>query len=149
MDADSRCSGRPASPPEIILHDQAENEPRRSHCPLQRAADLGFSDAWVVAYRDFNHAVSSQGAFEDHLHRPAIRSLLERERAQHIGAASAKRAKVADLDSIQKPDHASGETIPKRLMPGQSSSRTRSVQARTERNIRAPSRWTINDRRQQ
>ncbi len=41
VDADLRwlwCAGSAA--PEIIAHDQAENEPRRAECALQRAADL-------------------------------------------------------------------------------------------------------------
>jgi hypothetical protein len=50
-------------PPKIVTHDQAENEPARAHRALQRTADLRFSDARVVAYRHFNHAVSRDGAF--------------------------------------------------------------------------------------
>src|ERR1700722_8512157 len=69
----------PGSSPEIITHDQAENEPTSSHRALQRAADLRFSDTRVVTHRDFNHAVSGQGAFQDHLNRPAIGGFFERE----------------------------------------------------------------------
>ena len=67
--------------PEIIAHYQAENEPSGADRALQRTADLRFSDTRVVADRDFNHAESSEGAFEDHLNRPAIGGLFEGERA--------------------------------------------------------------------
>src|SRR6266567_7096918 len=114
-------SGRPWCPgfsmPEIIAHDQAENEPSGPERALQRTADLRFSDTRIVAHRDFNHAESSQGAFEDHLNRPAIGDLFERERAQHICAASAKRAEISNLQAMQEPNQAGGETIPKYLMP--------------------------------
>ena len=66
---------------EIIAHDQAENEPTGADRALQRTADLRFSDTWVVAHGYFNHAESSQSAFEDHLNRPAIGGLFEGERA--------------------------------------------------------------------
>jgi len=69
------------SVPEIIAHDQAKNEPTRADRALQRTADLRFSDTSVVAHRDFHHAESGQGAFEDHLNRPAIGGLFECERA--------------------------------------------------------------------
>src|SRR5438132_7535170 len=85
------------STPEIIAHYQAENEPSGADRALQRTADLRSSDTRVVAHRDFNQAESSQGAFEDHLNRPAIGGLFERERAEHICAASAKRAEIGDL----------------------------------------------------
>ena len=81
--------------PEIISHYQAENEPGSADRALQCTADLRFSDTRVVAHRDFNHAESSQGAFEDHLNRPAIGGLFEGERAQYIRAASAKRAEIS------------------------------------------------------
>ena len=105
--------------PEIIAHDQAENEPAGSDCTLQRPADFRFANTRVVAHRNFSHAVSGQGALEDHLNRPAIGGFFECERSQDIGAASTKRAEIADFQSIQKPDQASRETIPKRLMPRQ------------------------------
>src|SRR6266571_3907157 len=66
---------------EIIAHYQAEDEPSGADRALQRTADLRFSDTRVVAHRDFNHAESSEGAFEDHLNRPAIGGLFEGERA--------------------------------------------------------------------
>src|SRR5207245_6400955 len=111
-----------SSMPEIIAHYQAENEPSGADRALQRTADLRFSDTRVVAHRDFNHAESSQGAFEDHLNRPAIGGLFEGERAQYLGAPSAKGAEIADFYSIEKPDEAGGETITKHLMPRQSPS---------------------------
>src|SRR2546429_9216708 len=74
-----RCPS--SSVPEIIAHYQAENEPSGADRALQRTADLRFSDTRVVAHRDFNHAACSEGAFEDHLNRPAIGGLFERERA--------------------------------------------------------------------
>src|SRR5947209_10045787 len=86
-----------SSVPEIIAHYQAENEPGGADRALQRTADLRFSDTRVVAHRNFNHAESGEGAFEDHLNRPAIGGLFERERAQYIGAASPKRTEVADF----------------------------------------------------
>src|SRR5579862_4411788 len=67
--------------PKIISHDQAENEPTGSDRALQDATDLRLSDTRIVADWDFNHAVSSQRAFQDHFHRPAIRRFFERERA--------------------------------------------------------------------
>src|SRR5712692_7877827 len=70
-----------SSMPKIIAHYQTENEPSGADRALQRTADLRFSDTRVVAHRDFNHAESGQGAFEDHLYRPAIGGLFERERA--------------------------------------------------------------------
>src|SRR6266404_3877647 len=73
------CHG--SSTPERMAHYQAENEPSGAECALQRTADLRFSDTRVVANRDFNHAESRQGAFEDHLNRPAIGGLFECERA--------------------------------------------------------------------
>ncbi len=95
---DLRCTRHSrSSTPEIIAHYQAENEPTGADRALQRAADLRFSDTRVVAHRNFNHAVSSQSAFEDHLNRPAIGRLFEGERAQHICAASAKRAEITDV----------------------------------------------------
>src|SRR5579864_897519 len=112
-------SGASPSPPEIIAHDQAENAPGGSDSALQCAADLRFSDARVVAHRDFNHAESSQGAFDDHLRRPAVGGLFQGERAQYICAAGAKRAEISELHAIQEPDEAGGETISKRLMPRQ------------------------------
>ena len=94
----SRCTWCPGSSvPEIIAHDQAENEPGGADRALQRAADLRFSDTRVVAHRNFNHAESSEGAFEDHLNRPAIGGFFEGERAQYIGAGSAKRAEISDF----------------------------------------------------
>src|ERR1700690_289424 len=110
--------------PEIIAHDQAENEPGGAERALQRTADLRFSDARVVAHRDFNHAESGEGSFEDHLNRPAIGGLFEGERAKHISAASAKGAEITYLQTIQNPDQAGGETITKHLMPRQRPSRT-------------------------
>src|SRR6266496_1094530 len=98
VDADLRwpwCAG--FSSPEIIAHDQAENEPACAERTFQRAADLRFSDARVIAYRDFNHAESSEGAFEDHFNRPAIGGLFEGERAQYICAGSAKRAEIINF----------------------------------------------------
>src|SRR5579872_2543623 len=68
------------SPSETIAHDQAENEPTGSGRAFQRAADFRLSDTRIIAHRDFNHAVSIQRAFQDHLNRPAIGSLFERER---------------------------------------------------------------------
>ena len=65
--------------PEIISHYQAENEPTGADRAFQRATDLRFSDTRVVAHRDFNHAESCQGAFQDHLNRPAVGGLFERE----------------------------------------------------------------------
>src|SRR5882724_6844454 len=65
---------------EIIAHYQAENEPGGAERALQRTADLRLSDTRVVAHRDFNHSESGQGAFEDHLHRPAIGGRFEGER---------------------------------------------------------------------
>src|SRR5437868_11464081 len=121
--------------PEIIAHYQAENEPSGADRALQRTADLRFSDTRVVAHRDFNHAESSQGAFEDHLNRPAIGGLFEGEREQYVCAASAKRAEITDFQSIEKPDQARGETIPKHLMPRQRPMNALLSQARTQRNI--------------
>src|SRR6266566_1539786 len=135
-------SGRPWCPgfsmPEIIAHDQAENEPSGADRALQRTADLRFSDTRVVAHRNLNHAESSEGAFEDHLNRQAIGGLFEGERAQHICAGSAKRTEIGDFYSIEKPDQAGGETIPKHLMPRQRSSRTPLLEAGTERDVRTP-----------
>src|SRR5207253_5054937 len=127
-----------SSMPEIIAHDQAENEPSGADRALQRTADLRFSDTRVVAHRNLNHAESSEGAFEDHLNRPAIGGLFEGERAQHICAGSAKRTEIGDFYSIEKPDQAGGETIPKHLMPRQRSSRTPLLEAGTERDVRTP-----------
>src|SRR6266404_5780606 len=70
-----------SSAPKIIAHNQTKNEPTGADRAFQRTADLRFSDAWVVAQRNFNHAVSSQRAFENHLNRPAIGGLFEGERA--------------------------------------------------------------------
>ena len=77
------CWPRPpgTSTPEIIAHDQAENEPGGADRALQRTADLRFTDTRVVADRDFNHAISSQRAFQDHLNRPAVGRLFESEGA--------------------------------------------------------------------
>src|ERR1700731_1637280 len=135
----SRCTRCPGSSlPEIIAHYQAENEPGGADRAFQRTADLRFSDTRVVAHRNFNHAESGQGAFEDHLNRPAIGGLFEGECAQHICAGSAKRTEIGDFYSIEKPDQAGGETIPKHLMPRQRSSRTPLLEAGTERDVRTP-----------
>jgi hypothetical protein len=83
--------------PEIIAHYQAENEPTGPDRALQRTADLRFSDTRVVAYRNFNNAESSQGAFEDHLNRPTIGGFFERERTEYICAASAKWAEITNV----------------------------------------------------
>ena len=88
---------RGSSMPEIIAHDQAENEPTGADRALQRTADFRFSDTRIVANRNFNHAESSERAFEDHLDRPAIGSLFQGERAQYLGAASAKRAEITNV----------------------------------------------------
>src|ERR1700687_567897 len=80
LKANLRWAWCPASStPEIIAHDQAVNEPSSPDRALQRTADLRLSDTRVVAHRDFNNAVSAQGAFEDHLNRPAIGGLFECE----------------------------------------------------------------------
>src|SRR6185437_5171034 len=92
----------------------------------------------VVAHRDLNHAEPSQGAFEYHLNRPAISRFFQRESAQYIRATGPKRTEITDFQSIQKPDQASGETIPKYLMPWQSSGRTPLMKAGAERNVRTP-----------
>jgi hypothetical protein len=64
VDADLRWPWLSGSAvPEIIAHYQAENEPSGAERTLQRTADLRFSDARVVADRDFNHAESGEGAF--------------------------------------------------------------------------------------
>src|ERR1700733_7856527 len=120
----------------IISRDQAEDEPRGADRALERAADLRFSDTRIIAHRDFNHGESSQGAFEDTLNRPAIGGLFEGERAQHIGAASAKRTEITDFQSIERPDQSGGETIAEHLMPGQRTVRTRFPQAGAERDVR-------------
>ena len=44
------CCPSPSSP-EIIAHDQTENEPGGADRASQRAADLRFSDTWVVTHR--------------------------------------------------------------------------------------------------
>jgi len=139
--------------PKIIAHYQAENEPGGADRALQRTADLRFSDTRVVAHRDFKHAESSQGPFEDHLNRPTVGGLFEHERAQYVGASGAKWAEIPNVYSIEKPDQAGGQTIPKHLMPRQRSSRTLPLQAGTERDVRTPLRdwrqenwqfgWTI------
>src|SRR5882724_3405244 len=110
--------------PEIIAHYQAENEPSGADRALQRTADLRFSDTRVVAHRNFNHAESSQGAFEDHLNCPAIGGFFEVESAYYVGAPSAKGAEISDFYSVQQPDQAGGETITKHLMPRQRPTRT-------------------------
>src|SRR5690349_15171216 len=104
FDVDLACPD--SSTPEIIPHDQAKNEPTGTDRPLQRTADFRFSDTRVVAHRNFNHAVSGQDAFEDHLNRPAIGGLFECERTQYISPPSAKRAEVADFQFKQNPDQA-------------------------------------------
>src|SRR2546423_12260962 len=86
-----------SSVPEIIAHNQAENEPSGADRALQRTADLRFSDTRVVAHRDFNHAESSQRAFKDHLNRPAIGGFFERKHAQYICPPSAKGAEITDF----------------------------------------------------
>ena len=129
-----------SSAPEVIAHNQAENEPSGTHRALQGTAYLGFSDTRVVAYGNFDDAKSGQCAFEDHLNCPAIGGLLQSERAQYIGAGSAKGAEIADVYFVEKPDQASGETIPKHLMPRHCPSRVLLVQAGTERDVRAPLR---------
>src|SRR5262245_11179217 len=70
-----KCSG--SSVPEVIAHYQAKNEPGRADRALECTADLRFPDARVVAHRHFDHAESPQGAFENHLDRPAIGGLFE------------------------------------------------------------------------
>ena len=80
FDADLRWPLCPGSAvPEIIAHYQAENEPGGADRALQRSADLRLSDTRVVTHRDFNNAESGQGAFQDHLNRPAIGGLFECE----------------------------------------------------------------------
>jgi hypothetical protein len=61
----------------------------------------------------------------------------ERERAE-IRVARAKRADIGDVESVEKPDQAGGETIPKCLMPRQRPGRTLPLQAGTERDVRTP-----------
>src|SRR4029077_11797500 len=66
------CTG--ASVSEIIAYYQAENEPTGADRAPQGTADLRFPNTRVVAHWDLNHAESGQRAFQDHLHRPAVRS---------------------------------------------------------------------------
>src|SRR5207248_1526427 len=105
--------------PKIITHDQAENEPTRPQCALQCAADLRFSDARIIAHRNFNQAISGQRTFENHLNRPAISGFFEGKRAQYVCSGGAERAEVAYLETIKNPNQKSGEMIAKCLMPGQ------------------------------
>src|SRR6516162_3228856 len=100
-----RCSrhSRP-SMSKIIAHDPAKDEPCRSQRPLERAADLGLSNAWVIAHGDFDDAKSRESALQDHFHCPAIGSFFKGQGMQHIRAAGAKRTEVTDLHAVQKPD---------------------------------------------
>src|SRR6185437_7653298 len=88
----------------IIAHDTAQNEPGRSHCSLHRAADFGFSNARVVAHRNFNNAESRKGALQDHFNRPAVGVLLERKSMQDICTRRAERSEVTDFHGKQKSD---------------------------------------------
>src|SRR6185437_14451793 len=132
-----------SSAAEIVACYQAQNEPAGAECALQRSADLRFSDARVVAHRDFNYRISAESAFEDHFNRPAISGLFKGERTEHIGAGGAKRAQITDFQSIYKINQPSSEAIAKHLVPRQCASRISLVQSRTESDVGA----AIDDRR--
>src|SRR5207248_10588463 len=114
-------------------HDYAQDEPSSPNRALQRTADLRFSDTRVVAHWDFNHAETSQRAFEDHLNRPPIGGFFQRERAKYVGAAGAKRPEIAEFYSIEKPDALGGETTTNPLSRRQHRDRTSAVEAGANR----------------
>src|SRR5215467_171066 len=121
------------STPKIITHDTAEDEPRCANRALQRPANFGFPDAWVVAHRDFHDAKARDGAFQNHFDGPAVCSFFQREGLQHFCAGSAERAKVANAYAIQDPDQPSGEAIAERLVPRQRAGIVVAAEARAKR----------------
>src|SRR5215831_13871534 len=114
-----QCS-RPSTM-KVVAHNPAKDEPCRSHRALHRTADLRFPDARVIAHRDLDDATSRARALQEHLHRPPVGGLLEREGMQHVGAPGAKRAEVADLQTVEKPDQTGCEAVTECGMPGQRS----------------------------
>src|SRR5262249_29845594 len=93
-----RCSG--PSTLKIIAHDPAQDEPCCAYRAFHRAADFGFSNAWIVTHRDFNNTKSCDGALHDHFDGPAIGGLFERQCVKHISASGAERTEIADLYAV-------------------------------------------------
>src|SRR5215471_8233464 len=84
----------------IIAHDPAQDEPCCPRGALQRTADFRSSDTRIVTHRDFNDTEPSERGFQDHLHRPTVCGFFQRERAKHMCAPGAKRAKISDLHAV-------------------------------------------------
>ena len=67
---------------EIIAHDAAEDEPRRSRRASQCATDLGIPNAPMIADRHLDNPESAERTLQDHFHCPAVRVLFQRELTQ-------------------------------------------------------------------
>src|SRR5262249_8806810 len=132
----SRRVGPPT--PKIVAYDPAQYEPGRSYGPLHRTADLGLSDARVVAHGHFLYAESRERRFQDHLHGPAVRGLFECEGAEDVRAAGAERTEVRDADAVQEPDQAGREAISEGLVPRQASGVALAAEPRTQRDVGSP-----------
>src|SRR5262249_445703 len=76
--------------------------------------------------------------FQNHFHRPAIGSLFQGKRAQHISASSAKRPEITHLNVIQKPNETGSESIAESLVPWQSARIVCADDARAQRNVGLP-----------
>ena len=121
----------------IVAQNASENEPRRTEGSADRAADLRFSDAWVIAHRNLNDAEPLQRAFQNNFHGPAISGFFECERTKNIRARGAERAEVRDPLLKQKRDQARCEPVSKCGAPG--SAPGVRAPANRELSIRAPS----------
>src|SRR5271166_4889414 len=121
----------------IIAHDQTEDIPGRSDRAPQRATDLRFPNARIVADRHFDNPESAERALQDHLNGPAVRGLLKRELSQDIRTPSAKRTQIADSQTIQYPDHGGRQPITKERVPRQRTCNVPFRKPRAQCNIRS------------
>src|ERR1700751_5919190 len=107
------------SPSKIINHYAADNEPRRSQCPLHRTANLRLPNARIITDRHLDNPESLNGPLQDHFNCPAAGGFLKCELMQDIGTRRAERAEVTDPHTIQKPDQAGREPVTQHSVPGQ------------------------------
>src|ERR1700743_1547082 len=101
----------------IVTRYQAENEPARSQRSLQRAADLGFSDARIITDGHFHDTKFLHRALQDDLDRPAVSGFFQVKLAKHFQAAGAERPEVRDPYAIKMRNQKSRKMIAEGSMP--------------------------------
>src|SRR5277367_5039936 len=92
------------SPPEIVTRDQREYVPACADRAPDRPADFRGSDARMIAHRNFYNAETSFGAFQNYLHSPAVRRLLQLQRIKHVDARRPEWTEISDLHAIKDSD---------------------------------------------